>query len=99
MSARLKKKSEIVQQFDKNHKSCELCGERYGLQTHHIVARSIAPERISDEHNLVRLCIVCHTKVHNGQIDLFDHIKKLPGRIIEQAHLKVFEKLLHQARA
>ena len=99
MSIRLKKKSEAVQQFDKMHKSCELCGERYGLQTHHIVARSIAPERISDEHNLVRLCIVCHTKVHNGQIDLFDYAKRLPGRYVEPKHLKELERLLSQVRA
>ena len=45
---------------------CEVCGDPYMLEIHHIRTKASGGEDYLE--NLICLCRICHTKVHNGQI-------------------------------
>ena len=45
---------------------CEVCGDPYMLEIHHIKTKASGGEDYLE--NLICLCRVCHTKAHNGQI-------------------------------
>jgi len=57
------------------------------LHHHHLVKRSLAPERIADTSNVVLLCGGCHDKAHglrpmlqlSGDADIRDHSGRLFG--------------------
>jgi len=50
-----------------NH-TCQICGSKNKkLQVHHIIPRSKGGT--NEPKNLTTLCVVCHDKVHNGEID------------------------------
>jgi 5-methylcytosine-specific restriction endonuclease McrA len=44
---------------------CQICGERRGLEVHHIRFRSRGGG--NREENLITLCSECHTRVHGRQ--------------------------------
>lgn len=45
---------------------CELCGDTWELQVHHIKHRASGGH--DEPRNLICLCAECHTKVHVGEI-------------------------------
>ncbi len=49
--------------------TCQICGSKKNPEGHHIFDYAFggAP----DEDNIITLCHNCHTKAHNGLIDLF----------------------------
>jgi len=49
---------------------CERCWSRNGIQPHHLFSRGLGGAwRFDIRVNLIALCLVCHTSVHNGCID------------------------------
>ena len=58
------KDSELLKQYRKGH--CELCGNPYRLEVHHIKSRGSGGDDV--EENLITLCAFCHYKVHSGLI-------------------------------
>lgn len=50
---------------------CSLCHCNVGLQTHHKIFRSQGGS--DEEHNLARLCIVCHSAAHGIFANLDGH--------------------------
>jgi DNA mismatch repair protein MutS len=69
---------------------CEICGSREALETHHIIpqASATATGRIgpgkhkNSKDNLVVLCDSCHTKHHNGDLDIQGWILSSVGKQI-----------------
>jgi len=45
---------------------CEICKERYGLDTHHIVPKFAGGTE--EDTNKVVVCALCHRKIHLGLI-------------------------------
>ena len=68
--------------------TCEICGSRDKLETHHIVPQSLADEKkrispgrhMNEKGNLVCLCDGCHTKHHRGLLDIQGWIQTTDGR-------------------
>lgn len=50
--------------------ACFVCGhdDRRQLHCHHIIPKSVEPERFWDVDNLVCLCIRCHSDVHGWTV-------------------------------
>ncbi len=46
---------------------CEYCGKYGSVEVHHIKSKGSGGQDTPE--NLVSLCGVCHTKVHNGEIE------------------------------
>jgi len=44
---------------------CALCGGTNKMELHHIESRSLVPERIQDESNVLPLCALCHDILHS----------------------------------
>ena len=47
--------------------SCEICGVKESLDTHHIRGRDIP--HCNSEHNLVNICCSCHRKTHTETVE------------------------------
>ncbi|MBR1653542.1 MAG: HNH endonuclease [Clostridia bacterium] len=47
---------------------CELCGKRGQTEKHHIKTKGSGGN--DTEENLIEVCRICHTKIHNGEIKL-----------------------------
>lgn len=45
---------------------CEVCGNRWGLQIHHIKSRGSGGH--DEPQNLICLCVACHNQAHNGKL-------------------------------
>jgi len=43
---------------------CQACGAMFNLEVHHQQFRSRCGDDV--EHNLITLCVACHTGVHSG---------------------------------
>lgn len=52
---------------------CIYCGRPRGIELHHYVERSRGGMGI--EQNLVCLCKKCHTKLHNGDMNVKEYAK------------------------
>lgn len=58
---------------ERDYGECHMCGSSYGIQIHHIVSRAQGGRGVLE--NGVCLCIICHDKVTNSQLEqqkLFD---------------------------
>lgn len=47
---------------------CELCGKRGQTEKHHIKTKGSGGNDTKD--NLIEICRVCHTKIHQGEIKI-----------------------------
>lgn len=54
-------RDEILKKY--NYK-CAICGNDYGIVTHHILSRQERPDLINDTDNGIVLCRKCHIKEH-----------------------------------
>lgn len=66
---------------ERAHYLCQVCLTNgklnyTGLETHHIIKLTTAPELLLDDSNLVCLCRDCHKKAEKGLIDV-DFLRKL----------------------
>lgn len=61
-SAWKKKRAEILK---RDHKRCKICGNKTGLQVHHIYSLDTHPKMKLENSNLITLCSCCHHKAHN----------------------------------
>lgn len=52
----------VREQYEQTHPTCEACGGKQGLQTHHVIAFKARPDLECDPNNLIRLCT---NKTHN----------------------------------
>lgn len=52
--------------LERDNYTCQLCGNKERLETHHIVPILIVPERIFDLSNGQTLCYECHKKFPRG---------------------------------
>ena len=73
--------------LERDNYRCQLCGCQdtvsNRLECHHILPKSISPDRIEDMDNLVTLCRTCHLyKAHKGWHKLYD--EKLAQKLLEQ---------------
>ena len=57
-----KKRAEILK---RDHKKCKICGNKDGLQVHHIYSLDTNPELKLENSNLITLCDSCHHDAHN----------------------------------
>lgn len=57
------KRREILK---RDHNSCLICGNKKGLQVHHIYSLDTHWELRLDDSNLITLCDNCHHNAHNG---------------------------------
>lgn len=58
-----RKRAEILK---RDHKRCLICGNKEGLQVHHIYSLDTHWQLRLDNANLITLCEKCHHDVHNG---------------------------------
>lgn len=47
---------------------CELCGKKGQTEKHHIKTKGSGGNDTKD--NLIEICRVCHTKIHQGEIKI-----------------------------
>lgn len=47
---------------------CEICGKKGQTEKHHIKTKGSGGDDI--EENLIEVCRICHTKVHQGNIKI-----------------------------
>lgn len=47
---------------------CELCGDTWGCQVHHIIPRGRHGHGDDTPENLITLCCRCHTDAHSGKL-------------------------------
>lgn len=47
---------------------CEICGKRGSTEKHHKKTKGSGGN--DTEENLIEVCRICHTKIHNGEIKL-----------------------------
>lgn len=57
------KRTEIIK---RDHKRCKICGNKEGLQVHHIYSLDTHWQLRLDNTNLITLCTECHHNAHNG---------------------------------
>ena len=52
--------------YNRDFGTCQCCGcaEKSKIQIHHIKPKSIFPELIAEETNLITLCFECHLFLH-----------------------------------
>lgn len=48
--------------------TCQLCGSKESVQGHHVFDHALGGS--PHEDNIVALCSRCHSRVHNGEIDI-----------------------------
>jgi 5-methylcytosine-specific restriction endonuclease McrA len=73
--------------------ACEVCGERTGLESHHIVPQASADARGriapgTSKHvtgNLAVLCGACHDKHHKGLLEIKGWVETSSGRKLSLA--------------
>ena len=68
------KDEKLLKEYRKGH--CELCGNPYRLEVHHIISKGAGGDDVPE--NLITLCAFCHFKVHSGQIKK-DELYKIKG--------------------
>lgn len=69
-----------------NEERCVLCGQTYGLETHHCIHGS-GRRKLADEDGLtVRLCHVCHRNLHDH--GFYDHDLQIIAQYAWQKHYK-----------
>lgn len=74
--------------------ACEVCGDRDGLETHHIVPQASADARgrigpgtsKHTEGNLAVLCEACHAKHHHGLLEIQGWTTTTAGRTLVFKH-------------
>lgn len=59
------KEKEVYAYVAEHCKYCALCGSSWNLHIHHIEYRSEGG--VTDFYNLIRLCELCHMKVHSNK--------------------------------
>lgn len=47
---------------------CEICGKKGATEKHHKKTKGSGGN--DTEENLIEVCRICHTKIHNGEIKL-----------------------------
>ena len=47
---------------------CEICGKKGSTEKHHKKTKGSGGN--DTEENLIEVCRICHTKIHNGEIKL-----------------------------
>jgi tetratricopeptide (TPR) repeat protein len=65
---------------------CALCGNGHGLENAHIV--DYAECRSHHHHNLIRLCVRCHTKYHEGLVSR-DEVQQRKAELIDHLRAQV----------
>jgi 5-methylcytosine-specific restriction endonuclease McrA len=75
------------QVLERDNYKCQLCGcqdtTANRLECHHIIPKSVAPEKIKDLDNLIIVCRTCHLyKTHKGVSKLYD--EELAEKLLEQ---------------
>ena len=55
-------KKEVRRRYDD---TCIVCGKTFKMHTHHILPKSLYPERVADLHNGVAICKYCHEEYHD----------------------------------
>lgn len=58
-----RKRAEILK---RDYNMCKICGNKTGLQVHHIYSLDTHPSLKLEDSNLITLCNCCHHKAHNG---------------------------------
>ena len=53
--------------------TCQICGKVGQTEKHHIKTKGSGGNDTED--NLIEVCRICHTKIHNGKIDLSNRVK------------------------
>uniref|UniRef100_A0A6H1ZGI8 Putative homing endonuclease n=1 Tax=viral metagenome TaxID=1070528 RepID=A0A6H1ZGI8_9ZZZZ len=83
---------------------CRVC-EQPNPDKHHVQPRSLAPDRVFDESNIVELCRPCHNRVHSHEWELCqegedlvlyegeEEIKRMPPLLTEEEKNLLFEGL------
>ncbi len=68
---------------------CEICGEQDSeiLHRHHIIPRT-DPECTNDDMNLAVICPSCHSKHHDGRLEIYG---VLPGTRPPTGRILVYE--------
>lgn len=69
-----RKRAEILK---RDHKTCRICGNKEGLQVHHIYSLDTHWDLRLENDNLITLCNECHHKAHNGVYNQIFLINKL----------------------
>ncbi len=49
----------------KHNKTCDICGSKEDIQSHHVYPKSLIPALAYNESNGVPLCGVCHNEYHD----------------------------------
>ena len=70
---------------------CSVCGDRSGLETHHIVPQAAADKdgmigaglHKNDKSNLAVLCSACHDKHHSGLLEIEGWVDTTAGRVLK----------------
>ena len=70
--------------------SCQICGKKGQLETHHIKEQKnadengmIGPYHKNISHNLVNLCHDCHMAEHHGNLTIKGYIQSNRGRVLD----------------